>query len=228
MAMARRTPEQLAETRQLLIEAATRLFSEKGFAHTQIAEIAALAGTGISAFYKQFKDKEELFLIIFQQIFSVMHDNILQARRQMNMHSPLDMVMGVQRTYEIAFDTLFQHREISLSIFRSGFSASDSLDEHFWQLCNQVAEEMSKDLEQGINAGLIAINNPRDFADGCVGMIRQLAHRMVLEGSPLPHEAAKMCTKFTLGGLMLSMPPTVLTRVLPLLAAPQTPTSTTL
>ena len=122
--MARRTPEQLAETRQHLIDAATKLFSEKGVANTQISEIAAAAGTGISAFYKQFKDKEELFLIIFERIFNAMHDNILQARRQMNMHSPLDMVMGVQRNYEIAFDTFYQHREISLSIFRSSFSAS--------------------------------------------------------------------------------------------------------
>lgn len=226
--MARRTPEQLAETRQHLIDAATKLFSEKGVASTQIAEIAAAAGTGISAFYKQFKDKEELFLIIFERIFNAMHDNILQARRQMNMHSPLDMVMGVQRTYEIAFDTFYQHREISLSIFRSSFSASGMLDEHFWQLCNQVADEMSKDLERGNKAGLIAISNPRDFADASFGMIRQLAHRMLLEDSPSPHEAAKMCTKFTLGGLILSMPPAVLTRVLPMLAAPQTPTSTTL
>jgi len=226
--MARRTPEQLAETRQNLIDAATKLFSEKGVANTQIAEIAAAAGTGISAFYKQFKDKEELFLIIFERIFSAMHDNILQARRQMNMRSPLDMVMGVQRTYEIAFDTFYQHREISLGLFRSGFSSSGSMDDHFWQLCNQVANEMSKDLELGNQAGLITITNPRDFADATFGMVLQLAHRMLLENTPTPHEAAKMCTKFTLGGLILSMPPTVLTRVLPLLATPQTPTSTTL
>ena len=64
--MARRTPEQLAETRAALIQAATELFSKHGFASVQIADITQRAGTGISAFYKQFDDKESLFQIIFE------------------------------------------------------------------------------------------------------------------------------------------------------------------
>lgn len=222
--MARKTQEQLAETRQALIRAAAQLFSEKGFQHTQIAEIAQLAGTGISAFYKQFEDKEAVFRIIFDDIFENVHAAILAARRGMQLTSPLDLIMGIQRTYDLAFDTLHAHRQITLSVLRSGFAASDTLDDMYWQLCDRVAEEMGRDLENGITAGLLQIDRPRDFADATVGMIRQLAHRMVRDGQPTPHEAAKICTRFTLGALLLSMPPATLQQLTPLLAALQPPT----
>lgn len=52
--------EQQAETRAALIEAARRLFLERGFAGTSVEAIAAGAGFTRGAFYSNFESKEEL------------------------------------------------------------------------------------------------------------------------------------------------------------------------
>ncbi|MDY0268853.1 TetR/AcrR family transcriptional regulator [Trichloromonas sp.] len=49
-------------TRQAIIEAAVRLFAEKGFEKTSIEQIARAAGIGKGTIYGYFRAKEEIFL----------------------------------------------------------------------------------------------------------------------------------------------------------------------
>ena len=69
-------------------------------------------------------------------------------------------------------------------------------------------------------AGFLQVERPRDMSDAMVGMVYQLSHRMVMYGTPTPQEAAKVCTRYTVGALLLCMPPQVLSQMLPLIAPP--------
>ncbi|MCV9877804.1 multidrug efflux transporter transcriptional repressor AcrR [Brenneria izbisi] len=59
--MARKTKQQAQETRQQIIDAALRIFSEHGVSATSLADIAAAAGVTRGAIYWHFKNKAELF-----------------------------------------------------------------------------------------------------------------------------------------------------------------------
>jgi TetR/AcrR family acrAB operon transcriptional repressor len=59
--MARRTKEDALATRQLLVEAAQRVFAEKGVSRTSLQDIAQAAGVTRGAIYWHFKNKAELF-----------------------------------------------------------------------------------------------------------------------------------------------------------------------
>ena len=59
--------EQQAETRATLIEAARRLFLERGFAGASVQAIAAEAGYTRGAFYSNFSSKEELFVELIRE-----------------------------------------------------------------------------------------------------------------------------------------------------------------
>ena len=216
--MARRTQAQLAQTRQSIIDAATALFAERGFAHAQVAQIAERAGVGISAFYGQFRDKEELFLLIAQDAFEEVHAGVLEVRRNMNIQSPLDVLMGVQRTYDLVFEMLARHKEITMSILRSGLAAVPALEQLFWGICDAVADEMARDFARANADNVVNVDRPRDLSDAMVGMIFQLANRMTRVESLTPHQAAKVCTKFTLGALLMYMPHDTLHRMMPILA----------
>lgn len=220
--MARRTPAQRAETRQNIILAARALFAEKGFANTQVSEIALGAGVGISAFYGQFNDKEALFVHIAEAMFTDLHMGVIAVRRSMDLNSPLDALLTMQRLYTLIFETLARNHDITLSVMRSGFAAVPHVEALFWSICDAVASAMSLDLTRSEKAGRLRLENHRDFADATVGMILHLAHRMALQGTPTAHDAAKICTKMTLGGLLLSMPSAAMTQILPLLT-PLTP-----
>ncbi len=61
-------------TRNKILEAGRKLFSEKGFYKTNSKEIAKAAGVATGTFYMYFKDKKPLFL----EIFAVYYEQILQ------------------------------------------------------------------------------------------------------------------------------------------------------
>ena len=59
--MARRTKVDAEETRHQLLEAAQRVFAEKGVSRTSLQDIALAAGVTRGAIYWHFKNKAELF-----------------------------------------------------------------------------------------------------------------------------------------------------------------------
>jgi TetR/AcrR family transcriptional regulator, acrAB operon repressor len=59
--VARRTKSDAAITRELLLDAAERVFRERGVTRTSLAEVAAAAGVTRGAVYWHFRDKADLF-----------------------------------------------------------------------------------------------------------------------------------------------------------------------
>lgn len=59
--MARRTKEEAAATRELVLDAAERVFRERGVGHASLAEVADAAGVTRGAIYHHFASKAELF-----------------------------------------------------------------------------------------------------------------------------------------------------------------------
>jgi TetR/AcrR family acrAB operon transcriptional repressor len=59
--MVRKTKGQAAITREQLLDAAERVFSDRGVANTSLTEVAAAAGVTRGAVYWHFKDKADLF-----------------------------------------------------------------------------------------------------------------------------------------------------------------------
>jgi TetR/AcrR family acrAB operon transcriptional repressor len=59
--MARRTKEEALETREQLLDAAERVFRERGVGHASLAEVADAAGVTRGAIYHHFASKADLF-----------------------------------------------------------------------------------------------------------------------------------------------------------------------
>lgn len=67
------------ETRRLLLEGAARLFRERGFEATTVADIAAHANVSVRTFFRYFESKEALLLPDGVEIFAYV-ENALAAR----------------------------------------------------------------------------------------------------------------------------------------------------
>lgn len=59
-------------TRQRLLDAARRVFEERGFIDTRIAHIAREAGVAYGSFYTHFASKEAVFYVVADQLFEEM------------------------------------------------------------------------------------------------------------------------------------------------------------
>ena len=66
--MARRTKEEAQATRSTIMNTALELFCRQGIARTSLVDIARAAGVTRGAIYWHFKDKDELFTALWQEV----------------------------------------------------------------------------------------------------------------------------------------------------------------
>ena len=79
--MVRRTKQEAQETRSRILDAAERVFHEKGVAHAGLEEIAAAAEVTRGAIYWHFKDKAELFDAMMQRVVLPAEEMLERAER---------------------------------------------------------------------------------------------------------------------------------------------------
>jgi AcrR family transcriptional regulator len=84
------------ETRQNLLEAAYRVFGQRGYAQATVDDVAAAAGVSKGAVYHHFQSKEELFRALLEDHGHEL-DAIAVAARQAR--SFADLVRGVVRVW---------------------------------------------------------------------------------------------------------------------------------
>lgn len=86
--MVRRTREAAAATREQLLDAAERVFRDRGVTRTSLAEVAAEAGLTRGAVYWHFRDKADLFLAMCERATSPM-DSLVEHANGQKEGSPL-------------------------------------------------------------------------------------------------------------------------------------------
>jgi TetR/AcrR family transcriptional regulator, acrAB operon repressor len=105
-----------AATRETLLDAAERVFRDRGVAHASLAEIAAAAGVTRGAIYWHFRDKSELFEALCQRVQlpmeamldcagSIRHADPLAALRALAING-LTQLAGDPHTQAV-FDVIF-------------------------------------------------------------------------------------------------------------------------
>jgi AcrR family transcriptional regulator len=83
--------------RQIILEAAERLFMERGFRAVSIREIAKACGVTNAALYYYFPDKETLFAEVMQNHAARIGERMEQAR--LSVTAPQDQVQAIIREY---------------------------------------------------------------------------------------------------------------------------------
>jgi AcrR family transcriptional regulator len=67
------------QTKEKIVQAAIRLFQERGYEKTTSNDIAAEAGVSVGSFYVYFTDKRQLLLSIFDRLADEMFQNIFEG-----------------------------------------------------------------------------------------------------------------------------------------------------
>jgi AcrR family transcriptional regulator len=74
-----RREQHVADTRQALVDAARRLFTEQGYAATGTEEIVAGARVTRGALYHHFRDKTDLFRAVMEQVAREVAEDLINA-----------------------------------------------------------------------------------------------------------------------------------------------------
>ncbi len=94
--MARKTKEEAEATREALLDAAERVFLERGVSHTSLAQIAREAGMTRGAVYWHFRDKRDLFDAMVDRVQLPMHELIADLRATGD-RDPAELIRTISR-----------------------------------------------------------------------------------------------------------------------------------
>jgi len=92
--MVRRTREAAAATREQLLDAAERVFRDRGVTRTSLAEVATEAGVTRGAVYWHFRDKADLFAALCQRATSPM-DTLAERASESTGGSPIETLRSL-------------------------------------------------------------------------------------------------------------------------------------
>jgi AcrR family transcriptional regulator len=77
-----RKAEQSENTRRALLDVARELFAERGYAGTATEEVVQRAGVTRGALYHQFRDKEDLFRAVYEEVERELTERMLAGLRK--------------------------------------------------------------------------------------------------------------------------------------------------
>lgn len=157
--MARRTKEDAAATRELLLDAAEREFCARGATRTSLAEVASAAGVTRGAVYWHFRDKSDLFSAMCARAKLPMETMLERAG-----NSPQDDPLGTLRTLMTTALVLLATDRRSQAVFEVLFHKCELTDElapiaeRRHQERSMCLAHVERLLQQAVDAGQL----PRD------------------------------------------------------------------
>jgi len=157
--MARRTKEDAAATRELLLDAAEREFCARGATRTSLAEVASAAGVTRGAVYWHFRDKSDLFSAMCARAKLPMETMLERAG-----NSPQDDPLGTLRTLMTTALVLLATNRRSQAVFEVLFHKCELTDElapiaeRRHQERSMCLAHVERLLQQAVDAGQL----PRD------------------------------------------------------------------
>lgn len=83
----------------MILQSATRLFSENGFKETSMADLAKVTGVAQGTIFYHFKNKEELFLSILEELKRDIVEEFEHYFGERKFHTGLDMMEGAISFY---------------------------------------------------------------------------------------------------------------------------------
>jgi len=136
--------------REKMIEAAMHLFSQKGFYSTSVEDIIRDAGVGKGTFYRNFKNKEEIFVAILMQFLTEWGGSVLIGVDTVKPDSYIDYVRAVAQE---SFRFFTQNYELSNLYSRIAPGLNEFIEPHLQAfeelMLGYLIEDLKKAQEMG-------------------------------------------------------------------------------
>ncbi|MEV6771765.1 TetR/AcrR family transcriptional regulator [Nocardia sp. NPDC051030] len=190
-----RQAERSESTRAGLVAAARELFAERGYAAVGTPEIVERAGSSRGALYHQFKDKQDLFRAVYEQ---VQQEILQQVADDMSAAPPTDPLTGLQTGLRTFLLSCVEPERVRIALIDApavlGWQEWRALDEKYGLGLVMAG------LESGISAGVLRGDlSTRPMALMILSALGEAA--LFIASSPDP-EAARAETEPTILALL--------------------------
>jgi AcrR family transcriptional regulator len=185
--------------KQDILDAATRLFSQKGFKEAPMVEISKMTGAAEGTIFYHFKTKEELFISVLETLKQDILDEFDRFLETNTFSTGLDMVAGVVSFYghltgkmEDRFLLLHRHDPYQLA------EVNPTCRNHLEQLYNCFVDMFERAIVRGQQDGSIATADPRKTALITYSMVDGLVRLNtygLYDAGALHNELLRLCRR---------------------------------
>ncbi len=173
----RRERENLRQRREIL-DAALRLFSEKGYHNVSIHEIAREAEFGIGTMYKFFANKKDLYKVLIMETAERWHNAVMRAlEREKNPLRAIKRYIAVHR--ELFFANLPVVHLYYAETRGACFNIEAGFDKDLLRLRDERIRKVVSVFNKGIEASVFRDLDPYHMAVALHGIIDAFLFRMM-------------------------------------------------
>ncbi|MCP3922953.1 MAG: TetR/AcrR family transcriptional regulator [Desulfobacterales bacterium] len=166
MGIKSRKEREKEQKRRLILNAAKKLFSEKGFSKATMEEIAKEAEFSPGTLYLYFKNKDELDASLSVEILEFLSDKLHEVVE----NQELDPLQKLYALKEKVFEVYNYDPDLLVSLFhlktRKTFQhLTRKLVERIDTLSRDALKTLAKIFDEGINKGVFIEKHPNELAD---------------------------------------------------------------
>lgn len=170
-----------AETRDMILQAARKVFSEKGYHKAQIADIVKTAGISTGSVYAHFKDKHDLYEQIIRENLGHLRITLKELSQTRNPGDARERVQQWKPAFTAFFDYVESNPEQILLIVRGGFGVDEENDTIIWEFFNAFASDIAEDFRKWEELGFIKGVNAALMGHIVIGMCLHVALSYLME-----------------------------------------------
>ena len=170
-------------SKEVILEAAEKVFSEYGFHEAKIYKIAELAGVSVGTIYRFFKSKEELYSEVLKKKLGE-----LQRRVERNIRNKSPE--GALKAYISTVVDFFEEEKEFFTIFMREVGSLSIIDEERFNLSQwyqSYVKKLSKVVERGVKRGAFENLDPLAVILAVSGAMKNLIYAQtkgILKSSP--------------------------------------------
>lgn len=185
MGLTKRKEREYLTHRKEILQAAEKVFAEKGFFQTTMSEIAVAAEFGTGSLYKYFKSKENLY-------FTLIDEKVEEINRsvRVGLSEKKSAVERIKKVLGLEFEFIERNRDffrIYISeMNRFDWAMKDDLGKGIHDKMVKYIDILAGVMRQGIKEGEFKSLSPLDLAQALVGMVNSVVFEWLVSPKAYP------------------------------------------
>jgi len=176
-----KTPEpESQDTRQAILQAATRLFAQKGITGVSVKEIAQAAGANPALLFYYFQNKQQLYSSLIQEagvFVSQGFEKLLKEKK--------DPLKKLTQALDFFLDTLQNHPDLVRMAVREMYGFGELNPEQLLEMQRLAVSPFEEIIRQGIQQGVFRAVDPKIAAISILNLAHFFTGRhLILESMP--------------------------------------------
>jgi AcrR family transcriptional regulator len=190
------------ERREKVLLAATKVFSDKGYHASSIADILEAAGIARGTFYLYFESKRAIFDELLDSLLAHLTEKVRKVDVTPGALAPRAQLAAIVRH---VMATLVDNRELTRILLREAVGIDAEFDAKLQDFYGRVLGLLVSALQTGQEIGLVRKLDEQVTAYCILGSVKELADHMLVQKTPaevnLDH-LTETVLEFNLNGLL--------------------------